>query len=295
MVKELLNTDAKNLLFLDIETASNKKTITSSDPEYDSWAWKTREKDFLKPEDEVIREYERRAALYSCFSRIICITVGFIKDDKIYLKTLQGEEADILKEFVTIVSESGKTLVLWNAPFDVPTIRKRFMINGLKDYLSNQSGNDSMKKPWTLAGVLDLMDVWKGISFASESMDEVALAFGLPSPKASMKGSEVSEAFYRGEIDKIVDYNQEDVKTLANLYRVFTYQTPITEVIVKKDIARLPLIQRIFSAGEIKQEEEIKLTQFIATLNKDEVKDLEKILAAAFHPNEIPITIRIHL
>lgn len=238
MVKDLLNLDESKLLFTDIETVRAKEFIDEDSPEWKDFRWKMRNKDTDKlPYVEETKElYKRKAALYPIYSKIVSITVGFISNEKIILKTYSGEEKDILREFVDMVKGNvGFTQVYWNMGFDIPTVRKRFFINRLTDYLPDASGNDSMKKPWTIKGLLDLMDVWKGISFYNDSMSEVATAMGLESPKDEFSGFEVSDKYYEGKIDEIINYNQKDVKTLINLYRVFTEKEPIYDVVVKSD------------------------------------------------------------
>jgi predicted PolB exonuclease-like 3'-5' exonuclease len=291
MTQQLQNINLDQLLFVDIETASNKQTITNTDKEYDAWVWKMREEDKLPSFDEAVKLYENKAALYSSFNKIIAISAGIIKDNTIFLTTYAGEESEILESFVDMANKANRTLVFWNAPFDLPTIRKRFFINKLQNYLTDQRGNDSMKKPWTLSGVLDLMDVWKGISYYNESMDEVALALGLDSPKDELKGNEVSKAYWAGKITEIVKYNKKDVITLINIYNCLVGNNIISKIVEKEPkIDKQPIIKDIFNSRSITEEQKKKIINFSKKFTEDEKKRLGKILSAAIFPNKLNLT-----
>lgn len=274
MTEDLLRLKEEKLIFADIETVRKTENLDVDSEEFGIFSWKVRNKetDEELPSDEVIELYNRKAALYPAHSMIVAITVGaIIKGEKILLKTYRGDEADILRRFVDDMSaNAGSTLVLWNMAFDMPTIRKRFFINRLKDYLPDTIGNDAMKKPWTLKGLIDLMEVWKGISFHNESMNEVAWAMGLPSPKEDMKGSEVSAAFWDGRIDDIVTYNQKDVITLVNLYRVLTYKEPIEEIIIREEVATTPVLEKIYTSKQITFKDKENLRKLISVKKPDE-------------------------
>jgi len=292
MVQDLLRLKEDKLIFVDIETAALNKSLDVNSEEFGIFSWKVRNKDIdieLSPED-VIALYAKKAALYSSHSRVVCITIGFIsKGSKIVLKTFVGEEKDILRNFVdTITLLNGYTLVLWNMAFDMPVIRKRFYINKLRMYLPDSIGNDSMKKPWTLKGIIDLMDVWKGISYNNENMNEVAWAMGLPLPKEDMKGSEVSEAYYAGKINEIVNYNRGDVRTLINLYRLFTEKEIITDVIIKDDVKVVssPVLERIYVSKEISEADKSSLkTLFSGKKLSPEEREIVKTMLHGLYVN----------
>ena len=267
MTEELFRFKEEKLIFLDIETVALNEELDENSEEFSIFSWKVRDKNNDEELDvnEVKDIYKRKAALYPAHAKIVAITVGaIIKGEKILLKTYRGEEEDILRQFVNDMQDNkGSTFVIWNAPFDIPMIRKRFFINRLQGYLSDAQGNDSMKKPWTLKGILDMMDVWKGISYKNDSMNEVAWSMGLPSPKTDMKGSEVSAAFYDGRIDDIVTYNQKDVITLANIYRILTEKEPITEVIIREHIPVTPVLVRIYESKEISEKDKEDLRKLV--------------------------------
>lgn len=303
MTADLFKFKEEDLIFVDIETVSGSEKLEPNSEEFNLFQWKKRDRenwDALPTVPETLLAYQQSAALDAVYAKIVCISVGAIHNGKIIVRSYSGEEKDILRQFVDMVnSTNGKTLVLWNASFDMPTIRKRFFINKLTGYLRDSVGNDSMKKPWTLKGILDMMDVWKGISYYNSSLEEVAWVMGLPSPKSDIKGSEVTGAYYRGEIDRIVSYCERDVATLINLWRIFTEREVISEVIVKTDqpikgttdAPKISLAQELFNKGAVTPEYvgalmEIskKLTtaqrpKFVNLLNAINGKEIDKGLA----------------
>ena len=272
MSPELLKIKEKDLLFVDIETASQTSEFDENHPQFNSFQWKHRDKqtDELLPTSEVIKLYNRIAALSPVYGQIVCITVGYIADEKANIMTFSGDEFQIIKDFYEMVNNLGRTLVLWNADFDLPYIRKRAVILGVPVILRNDCGNDTDKKPWSIKGVLDLMQVWKGISYYNDSLEEVSAVLGLPSPKEDLRGSEVSKAFHGGRIADIISYCERDVVSTLNIFRKFTLQPVIDEIIVKeyKPQKPLPLLERIKNKGVIDDEDRKILDNFKGDKNK---------------------------
>lgn len=214
-----------NLLFMDIETVRGEETFDENHPHYDVWAWKQRDHDTneIPTADEVIQSYYNKAALSAIWGKVVCISVGYISGGELHKKSFTGPEEIILREFVEMVKKSKRTLVGYNViKFDIPFIRKRFFINGLDNYLDAKQGNDVYAKPWDLdESIFDLMVAWKGSSFANDSLDEVAMAFGIKNPKANLHGNEVSTYYYDGRLNEIVDYCEGDVEAVAKLLQAW--------------------------------------------------------------------------
>lgn len=217
-IKEL---DFNNLLFVDIETVRGEGIFGPDHPHYNVWAWKQRDRktNQIPPEKDVIDSYYNQAALHPEWGKIVCISVGYIKDKVLKTKSFVGEEKQILLDFVSLVKKTERMLVGYNLiQFDIPYIRKRFFINNLSDYITEKQGNDVYAKPWDLdASIFDLMVAWKGSGYITASLDEVAMCFGVKSSKDVMKGSEVSSTYYAGDIESIAKYCEEDVRVVAEI------------------------------------------------------------------------------
>lgn len=282
MKENLIKLDQKKLLFCDIECVSGKRSSELGTTEFELYKYKLRNKetDELPSDDFVIDHYIKRAALNPLYGKIISISIGIINGNEARLKTFKGEEKDILKDFVEFVNSNDYILIWWNQDFDLPYLRKRFVINGLADYLADKRGNDSMEKPWTLKGTLDLMQVWKGISFYNDSINEVAFSLGIKSPKSDMNGSQVSEEYYKGNIEKIYNYNRQDVLCLMQIFRKFIGQSLLTLNEDEVKAEKIPIIKKL-GTGNITAAEEKKLNKLMESMNESEKIIASELLIAA--------------
>lgn len=216
-------TPTQKILFFDIETASAHKNVKKENPAmFDLFRYKhrDRETEALLSEADTIALYDKTAALSPIYGKIVCISAGYINGAEFRMTSFVGEEKDILKSFIETVKSSKRVLCGYNTPFDVPYIRKRFIANGLPDYLNNLQGNDSFMKPWDLDKIIiDLMVAWKGVGYTTDSLEEVCFALGIDSPKdGDVTGSNVSKSFHSGKIEKIKEYCEKDVAATMKVY-----------------------------------------------------------------------------
>lgn len=216
----------ENLIFFDIETASAVKKLKKGSQLEAAWLYKCRNQNEVvdKTGKQITPEeyWVQKAALYSPFGQVVTIVAGrIVEGDKLSVKAYQGSEKDLLTEFnndLEALVTPETVLCGWqNLGFDGPYLLKRGIVHGVK---SHDILDISDSKPW-LAPVIDLGQLWKSGSFFPDSLISVATALGLPSPKDALDGSQVSEAFFDGRIDEIVNYCIKDVLTTANIYRKF--------------------------------------------------------------------------
>src|SRR5450759_502491 len=159
------NIRVEDVLFLDIETVPAASSYELLDPVMQT-LWDKKSKQFRSPDQTAGDVYER-AGIYSEFGKIICISVGLIKEKNPFsfrLKSFYGnEEKSLLSDFLAMLSKFSKTnkealLCAHNGKeFDYPYIARRMVINGLiiPEILDNAG-----KKPWEIK-LLDTMDLWK--------------------------------------------------------------------------------------------------------------------------------------
>ena len=223
----------KNILFLDIETVSQKADFYAL-PEQWREEWKRRAKKYAKAGEETPLSdkraatlYAEKSGLYAEFSQIVSIAVGFTSNNTLRIKKLIGTEKEILQQFAAI-SESH-----FNDPnkhcfcahngkgFDYPFMARRFLVNGLPiPTLLDISG----KKPWESKHLLDTMDMWRFGDKAYISLNLLCLMFGIQTPKTGpVTGANLSE-YYWGSANKneavkaIAAYNADDTVALARAY-----------------------------------------------------------------------------
>lgn len=285
---QIKNLDLNKIIAVDIETVRGSEHFDENHEYYDMWAWKKRDRNTnnIPEASEVIESYYNESALSAEWGKIVCISVAYINKDKIVCKSFTGDEKEILKQFVQTVKKTGRIMALHNADFDLPYIRKRYFINGLpfEDFYNH---NDVGIKSWDVEKfAIDTMKLWKGANFVNTSLDELAMAFNIPSPKGSMHGNEVGEYFYSGRITEIAKYCEGDVATVLNIIlrwrgeNILEWESK-TEIEVKVEG---DLFQRLYQTKDFS--EEIK-SEFLARIKvkkmkKSEIPTLKELLKASY-------------
>jgi len=82
MNQTIKKVNQEKILFMDIEDVRRSKELDINSREFELYRKKTRnrETDEYLPNDEVVKEYQKKGALKMCYTKIVCIGVGFIKD-----------------------------------------------------------------------------------------------------------------------------------------------------------------------------------------------------------------------
>jgi DNA polymerase elongation subunit (family B) len=211
---------------MDIETVSQYPAFGDVPEDWQQlWRHKAetlnRDKLPLTPE-----ELYGRAAIYAEFGKIICISCGVLSgppaERKLSLKSFHGnDERELLLQFHELLhkwgSEGEKRLCAHNGKdFDFPYLCRRMVIHGMKPpSVLNLSG----KKPWEVPHI-DTMELWKFGEYKNFiSLNLLAHALGVPTPKDDIDGSQVGDVYWvQGDLPRIVTYCQKDVVTVAQVY-----------------------------------------------------------------------------
>jgi 3'-5' exonuclease len=221
-----------NILFLDIETVSQFETYNHL-PEDWKELWELKAGIINRNrEEETTESAYPRAAIYAEFGKIVCISCGCIQgnggDKKIVIKSYCGhDEKKLLTEFSDMLQkwsgDSEKFLCAHNGKeFDYPYICRRMIINGLE---IPEALKIAGRKPWEIRH-LDTMELWKFGDYKSfTSLKLLAKVLGIPSPKDDIDGSMVNSVYWvEKDLDRIVEYCQKDVLTLAQVLLRFHCQ-----------------------------------------------------------------------
>ncbi len=216
----------RNLIFIDIETASGKPSFDElSETLKELWVKKAT---LLKNEEEHSAQelYFERAGIYAEFGKVVCISVGFLfqneeRELSAKVKALKSDdEKTLLEEFKALLSKMDETKIQLCAhngkEFDFPYLSRRMLINGVKlPYYLDLSG----KKPWEVQHI-DTMQMWKFGDWKSyTSLDLLAQVFEIPSPKDDIDGSDVNRVYYEeNDLDRIALYCNRDVFTTIQVY-----------------------------------------------------------------------------
>jgi DNA polymerase elongation subunit (family B) len=219
----LENIKVEDIMFLDIETVPEYPAYELLNPAIQN-LWDKKSKQFRIP-DQTAGEVYQRAGIYSEFGKIICISVGLIKEKNPFsfrLKSFYGkDEKSLLTEFSGMLSKFCRTnreavLCAHNGKeFDYPYIARRMIINGL---LIPEILDNAGKKPWEVK-LLDTMDLWKFGDYKNyTSLDLLTSVLGIPTPKDDIDGSMVAGIFYNeDDIKRIVHYCEKDVLAVARV------------------------------------------------------------------------------
>ncbi len=230
----MLDTNFQNILFLDIETVPQYPDYNSA-PEKWRELWDKKSEKLKEAEDDTSESLFQRAGIYSEFGKIICISVAFLKNETLYVKSFFSEKDEhaLLREFAEMVNNfQGRNRDLQlcahnGKEFDFPYISRRMLVNRIElPEIFNTSG----KKPWEIKN-LDTMEMWKFGDYKNyTSLNLLSYLFNIPSPKDDIDGSMVYETFYvQKGLDRIVKYCEKDVITVAQLLRAFNYLPLISE------------------------------------------------------------------
>lgn len=222
------------ILFIDIETvgvSSNYENFKKDYPElnfqfinYLDWFQKRFPEDTGKSIDEI---FTNRAALVPEFSKIVCVSVGFV-DPKGEIKKqtfFNSDEAQLLKDVNSLLSRVDKLgFVLCGhnlKNFDIPVLAKRMLINGI---LPSSILPSYDTKPWEIKAI-DTKEIWQYGQFgAISSLELMCVSLGIESSKnMEVTGNKVHNSFWlENKYQEIQDYCEKDVEVLIKVVMKLT-------------------------------------------------------------------------
>jgi predicted PolB exonuclease-like 3'-5' exonuclease len=208
-----------NLYFIDIETVPEVPEYSQLSPDFQAlWDIKA---GYLARNGETPDALYERAGIYAEFGKIICISVGYVVDEEVRIKSFYGDdEKTLLHDFIKLLnhpSSRDKLLCAHNGKeFDFPYLARRILINGLN--LPTQL-DVSGKKPWEIPH-LDTLEMWKFGDYKHfTSLALMAAVFKIPTPKDDISGKDVCKVYYKEKnLGRIKDYCQKDVMALMLVY-----------------------------------------------------------------------------
>ncbi len=239
-------TDLSRILFIDIETVPECANFEDIDVKKQLlWQKKASnagwyKKSYPDESESIAQSFCEKAGIYAEFSKVVCISLGYfvVKDNEINSLKVKSFYSNIELEVLQAVSDVLNTH--YNNPdqdhlcghnikeFDVPFLCRRLLINRLPlPKLIDVGG----AKPWQTRQFIDTLQLWKFGDYKNyTSLDLIASALDLPSPKTEMDGSDVRDMYYEHkDLDKIVRYCEQDVCTTARVYLALNGLPDISE------------------------------------------------------------------
>jgi len=112
--------------------------------------------------------------------------------------------------------------------FDFPYLCRRMLIQGISLPEPLQLAG---KKPWEIRH-LDTMELWRFGDYKYYTrLELLAAAFGIPSSKKGMDGSEVNPTYYlEKNLEKIKNYCLRDVEVTAKIYLAMNPQSEPSDI-----------------------------------------------------------------
>lgn len=185
------------------------------------------------------KRYIEVAGLYPEYGKIICISMGFMKNGEFQTISFVGNELKLLMNFqfgITKLYEriskenDGNVWVVGHNInfFDIPFITKRMSLNGLiTPYFLHQP----FQQPWNKK-VIDTASEWRaGNATGDATLDTIALNLGFESSKqGAVNGESMGKYYYSDKFDikELVSYCESDVTTV---YNIFNYLQNLKQVI----------------------------------------------------------------
>lgn len=214
-----------NFLVIDIETVSCQKNFESLSPEWQQ-LWADKVSRILPADISADEFYLQRAAVMAEFSKIVCISLGYFKKENgnynLRVKSLfNHDENAMLVSFLDMLIQLQASNKHWNftghniKEFDIPFICRRLLINGLQ---LPACLNFQNKKPWE-TNLVDTFQYWRFGDYKNfTSLNLLATALNIPSPKDDIDGSMVGNVYWKeNDLERIANYCQKDVVTVANI------------------------------------------------------------------------------
>lgn len=187
--------------------------------------------------DNAKNRYKEMAALYPEYGKIICISVGYFKNEEFQIVSFVGEELDLLKNFQFGINKIYERLRKSNSNqpngaqdvylvghnlsfFDIPYITKRMNINGL---LTPYFLHQPFTEPWNKK-LIDTATEWRvGNITGDATLETICAVLNIKSPKnGEVNGSNMTEYYYSNimSIEEIVSYCESDVEAT---YKIFNH------------------------------------------------------------------------
>jgi predicted PolB exonuclease-like 3'-5' exonuclease len=192
------------ILFFDIETVPTEESLQANG---------LLETQLQLDEAEVIK----RLSLSAATARILCLAYALEPPADSPVSVLGGDERNILQGFWKLATKTNLFVGHNLLDFDLRFIYQRSVIHQIKP---------SREIPFARfrnEPVFDTMHEWSKWGREHVSLDLLARALSIPSPKENLDGSKVYPYFRAGRLPEICDYCSRDVETVRQVYRRLTF------------------------------------------------------------------------
>ena len=151
-MRAVKNINLEKILFISIETVPQETELAKEGLMHNSWSERVNDSE----------SYTETAPLFAEFGKIFCVSLGYVKNHQLNIKTIQGDEKEIIETTYKMVDAFRRTwgnLTLCGHSlkgFAIPYVMRRSIINNVSvQELFDVSG----LKPWDINWILDIKDL----------------------------------------------------------------------------------------------------------------------------------------
>jgi len=203
------------------------KYLFDKKKEKKSKAKKLEDEDVADSSSKSLDDFINKTGLDGAFGRVLCVAYA-IDDEETQVLCNDGNEKKTIEEFWEIAKDCDLFVGHNVMSFDFKFIMQRSIVLGVKPSWQNRD----IRSPKHLSfaryrnnPIFDTMCEW--VSWGenkNSSLEHVALALGIPTPKDGIDGSKVAEVYKEeGGVKKICDYCKRDVDTTRAVYKRMTF------------------------------------------------------------------------
>ena len=164
-------------------------------------------------EPEIIKKLSLSAAT----AKIICLCYAIDPPGDAPIQVLQGEETDIIRNFWKLAIDCNLLVGHNILDFDMRFLYQRSVIHQIKPL------RDIPFARFRNAPIFDTMQEWSKWGREHVSLDTLAKALSIPSPKENLDGSKVYPYYRAGKLPEIVEYCKRDVDSVRQVYKRLTF------------------------------------------------------------------------
>jgi predicted PolB exonuclease-like 3'-5' exonuclease len=162
-------------------------------------------------------EIIKKLSLSAATAKIICLGYAIEPSLTNTVDVLEGEETDIIKNFWKLAADSNLFVGHNILDFDLRFIYQRSVIHQIKP------SRDIPFSRFRNAPIYDTMHEWSKWGREHTSLDALAKALGIPSPKENLDGSKVYPYYRAGRLGEIIAYCKRDVDSVRQIYHRLTF------------------------------------------------------------------------
>lgn len=159
----------------------------------------------------------KKLSLSAATAKILCLCYAIEPPMGSEVHVFEGEETEIIQNFWKLAMDCNLFVGHNILDFDLRFIYQRSIIHQIKP------SRDLPFARFRNAPIFDTMHEWSKWGREHASLDLLAKALDIPSPKESLDGSKVYPYYRAGKLPEIIEYCKRDVDSTRQVYRRLTF------------------------------------------------------------------------